>query len=436
MPRHQKKDMTNRRDFLKKVGLASAATAVSASTLWSKPFTEVNKKLISPLLLPPPADDFWSWVRTQYAVSSSLLNLNNGGVSPQSKFVQDAFFRYTEMANEAPTYYLWRILEDGKDVVRGKLADLLGASPEEVAVNRNATEALDTVIHGIPLNKGDEVVLSKYDYPRMVSAWKAREKREGIVLKWVDFDFPENDETAMAHKYTSLFTSKTKVVHITHLINWVGQITPVKLIATTAKKMGIKTLVDAAHSFAHIQFNVKDWDIDYLGTSLHKWLGSPFGTGMLYIRKEEIAGIKTFFSEDPIMEPGTIKKFEELGTRATTAELAIGEAVDFHLLIGSERKQERLYELKKYWTEKVKSHPKIKILTPESSQLSGALGLVCIEGHEAPDIDGYLLSQHRIHTVGIKYEKINGIRVTPNVYTSFDDLDRFCEALLKLANKN
>ncbi len=424
--------MTNRRDFLKKVGLASMATSVSAS-LWSKPFGEISQHLIP--ALNPPEDDFWGWVRTQYTVSSNLLNLNNGGVSPQSKFVQDAFFRYTEMANEAPSYYLWRILEEGKDAVRKKLAGLLGSSHEEIAINRNATEALDTLIHGIELKKGDEVVLSKYDYPRMINAWKTREKREGIVLKWVDFEFPENDEQKLANKFTSLFTSKTKVVHITHLINWTGQILPVKLIAAEARKKGIKTLVDAAHSFAHIRFDVKDWDIDYLGTSLHKWLCCPFGTGMMYIRKEEIANIKTFFSEDLTMDPSGIKRFEELGTRATTAELAIGEAVDFHNIIGSERKQQRLYDLKKYWVDQVKTHPRIKILTPESMSLSGALGLVCIEGLEASEIDSYLMSKHHIHVVGIKFEKVNGIRATPNVYTSFGDLDRFSKALLELANK-
>jgi selenocysteine lyase/cysteine desulfurase len=155
----------------------------------------------------------------------------------------------------------------------------------------------------------------------------------------------------------------------------------------------------------------------------------------MYIRKEEISNIKTFFSEDPTMDSANMKKFEELGTRATTSELAIGEAVDFHHIIGSERKQKRLHELKQYWVDKVKSHPKIKILTPDSIALSGALGLVCIEGYEASEIDSYLFSQHHIHTVGIKYEKINGTRVTPNVYTSFDDLDRFSDALLQLANK-
>lgn len=413
--------------------MASAATSIIPASLWSSSFKDVNRFLIPPLN--PPEDDFWSWVRSQYTVSSNLLNLNNGGVSPQSKFVQDAFFRYTEMANQAPTYYLWRILEEGKDAVRKKLANICGAQPDEIAINRNATEALDTIIHGFPLEKGDEVVLSKYDYPRMINAWKTREKRDGIILKWVDFDFPETDNAKIAQKYTSAFTKKTKLVHITHLINWVGQVVPVKLIAAEAKKQGIKTLVDAAHSFAHIRFNVKDWDVDYMGTSLHKWLCCPFGTGMLYIRKEEIPNIQTFFSEDPTSDKTAIKRFEELGTRATTAELAIGEAVDFHHAIGSERKEKRLYELKKYWTDQVKSHPRIKIATPEYSEFSGALGLVSIDGMEASEIDGYLLGEHRIHVVGIKYEKISGVRVTPNVYTSFNDLDRFVEALLKLANK-
>jgi len=425
--------MNNRRDFLKRMGLASAA-GITGASLWSKPFEEIKTTLISKLD-PPGDEDFWGWVKTQYTVSPNLVNLNNGGVSPQPKIVQDAFFRYNTMANEAPTYYLWRIMEDGKSAVREKLAAMIGAAENEVAINRNATEALDTLIHGFELKKGDEVIVSKYDYPRMMSAWKAREKRDGIVLKWVDFTFPETDTTALVNKYTSLITPKTKLVYITHLINWVGQLLPVKEIAAEAKKQNIKVMVDAAHSFSQMPTNVKEWNIDYMGTSLHKWLGAPFGTGMMYIRKEEIAGIRTFFNEDPSMDPGNMKKFEELGTRATTAELAIGEAIDFHHIIGLERKQKRLFELKQYWVDKVKDHSRIKILTPQTKELSGALGLVEIDGINASEIDYYLLHEHNIHTVGIQHEQINGIRVTPNVYTSFSDLDRFVKGLKVLADK-
>lgn len=390
---------------------------------------------VEKMILPLQAneDDFWGWVRSQYTISSNMINLNNGGVSPQPKSVQDALFRYTEMANEAPSYYLWRILDEGKEHVRKKLADLLRVSPDEVAINRNTTESLMTVIHGIPLRKGDEVVLSKYDYPRMMNAWKAREKRDGIVLKWVDFDFPENDPASIATKYTSLFTPKTKVVQLTHMINWVGQMLPIKEIAIEAKKAGIKTILDAAHTFAHIDFSLADGYIDYMGASLHKWLCAPFGTGLLYIRKSEIQNVPAFFTEDPTMKNENIRKFEELGTRASTSELAIGNAIDFHNIIGIRRKQRQLYELKQYWTNQVKGFPTISILTPENEKLSGAIGFLSIQGKEGQEIEQYLFKHYRIHSTTIKHEKLNGIRITPNVYTTRYELDMLVEGLKKMA---
>ena len=291
--------MKNRRNFIKNIGITTIGSLMMHQELNAHSFEQITKNITRPLI--PDNDDFWGWVRSNYTVSSTLLNLNNGGVSPQPKFVQEAFFRYTELSNEAPSFYMWRTLEDGKQVVRQKLADMLDANENEVAINRNATEALDTIIHGFPLKKGDEVVLSKYDYPRMMHAWKFREKRDGIVLKWVDFDFPENNPDQIIEKYISLFTSKTKLVHLTHMINWVGQVIPVKEITKVAHDQGIKVLVDAAHSFAQIEFSVKDWDCDFLGTSLHKWLCAPFGTGMLYIKKDLISMIDPFFSPDNVI---------------------------------------------------------------------------------------------------------------------------------------
>jgi selenocysteine lyase/cysteine desulfurase len=424
--------MKNRRNFIKNIGMTTIGSLMLNQELGAHSFEHITKNISHSLI--PDNDDFWGWVRSNYTVSSTLLNLNNGGVSPQPKVVQEALFRYTELSNEAPSYYMWRTLEDGKQVIRKKLADMLDANENEVAINRNATEALDTIIHGFPLKKGDEVVLSKYDYPRMMHAWKFREKRDGIVLKWVDFDFPEKNPEQIIEKYTSLFTSKTKLVHLTHMINWVGQVIPVKEITKVAHDQGIKVLVDAAHSFAQIEFSVKDWDCDFLGTSLHKWLCAPFGTGMLYIKKDLVSMIDPFFTPDQTMLSDDIKKFEELGTRSTPAEIAIGKAIDFHQIIGTKRKQERLYYLKQFWVDRVRNHPKIKIYTPDQPVLSGALGFFSIDGMDHQAIDSALMSKYKIHTVGIKYEKLNGVRVAPNVYTSTDDLNRFVDAVLQIAD--
>ena len=368
-------------------------------------------------------EDFWQLIKQAYTVSSTLLNLNNGGVSPQPKVVQQAVERYNQLSNEAPSYYMWRILDKGREEIRRKLADLAGCSPEEIAINRNTSEALETVIFGLRLKAGDEVVLTRQDYPNMINAYKQRAHREGIVLKFISFDFPTEDKEMIVQKFVSAFTAKTKIVHLTHMINWCGQILPVKEIAAEAHQRGIEVVIDGAHTFAHLDYNIPDLGADYFGTSLHKWLCAPFGSGMLYVKKEKIKNLYPMFAgEKP--ESDNIRKFESLGTRSFAIEQAIGQAVDFHQMIGSERKQKRLHALKNYWMEKVKDLPKVKLLTSLHPEFGGAIGMLAIEGKTPAEIDRFLYRKHRIHTVSINWENIHGLRITPNVYTLKKDLDR------------
>ncbi|MFN3307070.1 MAG: aminotransferase class V-fold PLP-dependent enzyme, partial [Candidatus Kapaibacteriota bacterium] len=232
--------------------------------------------------------EFWYWVKQAFTVSPNILNLNNGGVSPQPRTVQDAFVRYNQISNEGPAYFMWRILDQGREPLRKKLAEIAGCSHEEIAINRNTTEGMNTIIFGLNLKPNDEVVLAKQDYPNVINAWKFREKRDGIKLKWVDLILPSEDKDYLIDSFVSKFTPKTKVVNLTHMINWNGQILPVKEIADEAKKRGILVLVDGAHTFAHLDFKITDLNCDFFATSLHKWLCAPFGTGMLYVRKDLI----------------------------------------------------------------------------------------------------------------------------------------------------
>lgn len=378
-------------------------------------------------------EDFWYLIQQSYTVSPTILNLNNGGVCPQPKVVQEAVEHYNKLCNEGPSYYMWQILDKGREPLRQKLANLAGCSAEEIAINRNSSEALETVIFGLRLQKGDEVVLTKQDYPNMINAWKQRELRNGVVLKWLNFEFPSENKQMMVDTFVSAFTPKTRVVHLTQVINWNGQILPVKEIAIEAKKRGIEVLVDGAHAFAQLNFRIPDLECDYFGTSLHKWLCAPFGSGMLYVKKEKIKNMFPLFGT-PLPESDDIRKFESLGTRSFAIEQAISHAIHFHEMIGIERKQKRLHFLKNYWAEKVTQFPGVSVGTSLHPDFGGAIGLLKIEGKKPTEIGAELFEKYKIHTVAIDWENIKGVRVTPNVYTLTKDLDYFVEAVRKIAH--
>ncbi len=282
------------------------------------------------------------------------------------------------------------------------------------------------------LKAGDEIVLTKQDYPNMINAWKQREKRDGIKLVWLNLNLPEEKEDVLVQQYVNAFTSKTKVVHVTHLINWTGQILPIRKIADEAHKRGIEVIGDGAHTFAHTDFKIPDLGCDYFATSLHKWLCAPFGSGLLWIKKEKIKNVWALLSNN---EPdGTdIRKFESLGTRSFASEMAIGNAVDFQNVIGSKRKEERLRFLTDYWINKVSDLKKVSFLQPKNKQFYCAISSLVVEGMKPEEVASVLHSKYKIHTVGINWENIHGVRITPHVYTSLKDLDRLVTAVRHIA---
>ena len=377
-------------------------------------------------------EDFWSYIQQAYTVNANMINLNNGGVAPAPKSVQDAVERYGRLSNEAPSYYMWRILDQGREPLRKKLADLAGVSSEEVALHRNATEALENIIFGLQLQAGDEVILCKQDYPNMINSWKQREKRDGIRLVWLDLKLPSEDNAAIVKKYTDAITTKTKIIHLTHIINWMGQIMPAKEIATEAHKRNIEVVLDGAHSFGHIKYNVSELGSDYFGTSLHKWISAPIGTGFMYVKKDKIKRLYPLFGAgEP--ESDDIRKFENMGTRPFHIEQATGQAIQFHQMIGSERKQKRLHYLKNYWAERAMQIPGVTIGTSLKPEFGCAIGLLQIQEKTPAQVDSYLFDKHKIHTVGIVWENISGVRITPNTYTLPSDLDILVDGIAKLS---
>jgi selenocysteine lyase/cysteine desulfurase len=425
----------SRRSFLKKAGMLSGAFSLNSiyDQLYAADIEAANERIGSLTAGEAASDeDYWTVIQQAYTVNPNIINLNNGGVSPAPKVVQDALERYNRLSNEGPSYYMWRILDQGREPLREKLADLAGCSPDEIAINRNATEALNTVIFGLNLKAGDEVIGTKQDYPNMINAWRQRASREGIIFKQINFDFPIEDEETIVNAYAKAITAKTKVLHVTHMINWVGQLMPVKKIAKMAHARGIEVLVDGAHSFGLLDFKIPDLDADYFGTSLHKFLSAPIGSGMLWIKKDKIKNIWPLVCNDK-PESDDIRKFETLGTRSFPIEQAIGEAINFHNAIGSKRKQERIHYLKNYWASAVKPNPKVKIHTSLNPKYGCAICGVSVNGMTPAELDGKLFNNYKIHTVGIVWENISCVRVTPHVYNSLKDLDKLVKAINEIA---
>jgi selenocysteine lyase/cysteine desulfurase len=379
-------------------------------------------------------ESFWFEVQQAFTVDRSLVNLNNGGVSPAPAIVQEAMKRHLDYSNEAPVYTMWRILEPQRETVRMRLARAFRCDSEEIALTRNASESLQICQLGFDLKPGDEVLTTNQDYPRMITTFKQRERREGIVLKQFSFPVPAEDPKEIVSLFEQNITPKTKLILMSHMINITGQILPVKPVVQMAREKDIPVIVDGAHSFAHFDFTQEDLDCDYFATSLHKWLFAPHGTGMLYVKKDKITGLWPMMAAPDKMDED-IRKFEEIGTHPAANYLAIADALTFHQGIGAKRKEARMIFLRDRWAKRLLQHDRVRIHTSLKPGFAVGLATVQIEGIDSVELTDYLWKKHRIIVTAIKHDEFEGIRVTPNVYSTLEEIDRFCDVMETVIKK-
>jgi len=375
-------------------------------------------------------EDFWREIQQAFTVDRNIVNLNNGGVCPSPKVVQDAMRRQLEFSNMAPAYTMWTVLEAEIESVRTRLAASFGCDPEDMAITRNASEALEIAQLGIDLKAGDEVLTTDQDYPRMITTWQQRERRDGIKLKMISFPTPPPSMDDLYQRFERAITPRTRVIHFCHITNLTGQIFPVKKICQMARSRGIEAIVDGAHAYAQFPFKHEDLDCDYYGTSLHKWLLAPHGTGFLYVRKSKIETLWPMMAAPASMN-ANIRKFEEIGTHPAANHNAIAEALTFHESIGADRKAARLRYLRSLWSERLMRFPNVTIRTSPDPEQSCGVVLVSVEGKKAPALAEELWKQ-RILVVAIVNKENEGLRVTPNIYTTPREIDIFTSAMEKL----
>lgn len=372
---------------------------------------------------------FWSQVRQAFSAEAGIINLNSGGVSPSPIVVQDAMKRYLDYSNTSPSYSMWQILEPQREQVRERLAREWHTDPEELALVRNASEGLQICQLGMDLEPGDEIVTSTQDYGRMVTTWQQRERREGIVLRQIKLPVPAEDDDEVVRLFEAAITPRTRVIHMCHMINLTGQILPVAKVANMARNHGVKVIVDGAHTLAHFDFSIADLECDYYSSSLHKWLFAPHGTGLLYVRRDKIADLWPMMAAPEKMD-ADIRKFEEIGTHPAANYLGIGDALTFHQGIGSKRKTARLVYLRDYWADRLQaSSDRVWLNTSQTPGKAAGIANVHVEGIDTGALNSWLWSEHKIITVAINHAEFTGLRISPSVFTTLEELDRFCEAI-------
>jgi selenocysteine lyase/cysteine desulfurase len=376
-------------------------------------------------------EDFWAQVQRAFDVDRTLINLNNGGISPAPASVIDQLIRDIRFTNEVPTIHNWQILQPRMEATRIDLAKAFGCDPEEMAIVRNASEALEIMILGLDLKAGDEVLITNQNYGRMTTTWQQRERRDGIVLKQISFKVPPSSAQYIVDRFAEAITPRTKVIEVTHITNLTGQVLPVREIMRMAKPRGIEVLVDGAHAFAHFPFTRDDLECDFYGTSLHKWLHAPIGAGFLYVRREKIEKLWSMMGSSAA-QVKDIRKYEEIGTHPQANFNAVSTALSFHHQLGPERKAARLRWLRDYWANAlVKESSRVRVLTPLGAETGGAIALVSIDGLDPAKLSGWLYDKHRIITTVINHAEFSGLRITPSVYTQKQELDRFVDAMTR-----
>ena len=419
----------DKRSFIKQISLLSMATTLPFIEALAKNFEAVSHISSQELA---SNEDFWSSIREGYLLNKDYINLENGYYCMLPQESLNHYLENVRSVNFLASRYMRTVQFENRNAARQQLADVAGCSFDEAVITRNTTESLDLVISGQDWSRGDEAIYAEQDYGSMMDMFRLMGERHGIVSKIVSLpNHPKNDKEII-DLYASQINDKTKLLMVSHVVNITGQVLPVRKICDMAHDNGIEVMVDGAHAFAHLNFKIPDLNCDYYGTSLHKWLNVPLGAGLLYVKKDKIKNLWPLFAEAKLPRDD-IDRLNHTGTTPVHVELSIPGAIEHYQVIGAERKEQRLKYLKEYWTSKVKSNPNIILNTPFESERSCAIANVGIKNMNSKEMAKVLFDTYNIWVVAIDRPGVHGCRITPNVYTSTKELDRFVEALSQMA---
>ena len=416
----------DKRRFIKSLGALSFSPLISASEF--SDFKPISKNL--PFI--NNEDELWKTVRSHYTLKDEYINLESGYYNIIPNPILDHFINHVKHVNIEGSYYMRKDLNKNKDRVTNELANLVGSTPDQIAITRNATESLDLVISGFPWKKGDEAIYAKQDYGTMKEMFEQISDRYGVVNKIISVpNHPKNDQEIVS-LYESQITSKTKLIMVCHMINITGQILPIKKICEMAHSYGVEVMVDGAHCVGHFDFSIDDFNCDYYGSSLHKWLATPLGAGLLYVNKNKTHRIWPLLANGNT-DKSDIKRLNHIGTHPVHTDLAISNSIDYIKWIGMERKENRMRFLQRYWSDQLRNIKNVVVNTPIDMQRSCGIGNVGLTNMSPSKMEKLLFDKYNIFTVAIDYANVKGCRISPNIFTTTEELDTFVEAVKEMS---
>ena len=414
-----------KRNFLKQLGLLGIAPLTSSFFSFTEEDIEINIDLED--------EEFWKNIRAQYNLTDDYINLESGYYNIIPNPTLKKLIKHTESVNYEGSFYMRKKLQNDRRNQTTKLANFVGCSPKNLIVTRNTTESLDLIISGYPWKKGDEVIFAVQEYGAMRLMFEQIAERYGVIINKISIpNHPTSDEEIIS-LYTAKITAKTKLILVSHMINITGQILPIRKLCDKAHKMGVEVLVDGAHCVGHFDFKISDLNCDYYGSSLHKWLAAPLGNGLLYIDQKHVSKIWPLLA-DYQKNKENINRLNHLGTHPAHITLGINDAIDFINQMGMSRKESRLNELRTYWMRALREVPNVQLNTPFESKRACGIGNIGLKNMSPKEMADRLLEKYKIFTVSIDENNVRGCRITPNVFTSFNELDHFILAVKQLAS--
>lgn len=409
------------------MGLGTSYATFAATKTMGKD----NRMKNNTLLLP---NSFWETIRKQYTLPTDYINLENGYYCIMPQPILEAQQQYLLQLNQQGAMYMRHQYEQDYKQLVIKLAQQIDCPSDCLVITRNTTESLDLVIAGMDWERGDEAIMAMEDYGAMLNQFRLMSERYGVVNKVVSIPRNPSSDEALVALYEKAISPKTKLIMICHMVNITGHILPVKKIVDMAHRYGVEVMVDGAHSLAHIPTSMQDLGCDYYGSSLHKWLSAPLGSGVLYVKKEKISKLWPLMAED-ILAKDNILRLGHTGTRPVHCLQAIDTALSYYQWLGAKRKEDRLRQLQRLWTTQVREHPNIILNTPDAPHRSCAIANVGIKGLSPQNLASELMEKHKLFTVAIDRPTVKGCRITPNIYTREEEVQQLADALIMIADK-